>query len=68
MFGLIVLTPNGANLDVVATNDLYEGYNTYGGYPGHDSVTIHKLGPKETYGWAAQTFMMTVVMTLDGFP
>jgi hypothetical protein len=57
VFGLIVLTPNGANLDVVATNGLYEGYNAYGGYPEHDSVTIHKLGPKETYGWVAQTFM-----------
>ena len=57
VFGLIVLTPNGANLVVVATNDLYEGYNAYGGYPEHDSVTVHKLGPKETYGWVAQTFM-----------
>jgi hypothetical protein len=27
--GLIVLTPNGANLGVVATNDLYERFGTY---------------------------------------
>ena len=62
VLGLIVLTPNGANLAVVATNDLYEGYDTYGGYPQGDnivrpsseaSVTIHKLGPNETYGWVA---------------
>jgi hypothetical protein len=57
VFGLIVLTPNGANLGVVATDNLYEGYNSYGGYPGHDTVTVHKLGPNGTYGWLAQTFM-----------
>ena len=44
LLGLIVLTPNGANLGVVATNDLYEGYENYGGYPQHDTVTVHKLG------------------------
>jgi len=54
VFGLIVLTPNGANLDVVATNDLYEGFETYGGYPQHDAVTIHKLGPNGAYGWVAK--------------
>ena len=59
VLGLIVLTPNGANLGVVATNDLYEGYDTYGGYPGRyrpssdASVTVHKLGPNGTYGWVA---------------
>ena len=52
--GLIVLTPNGANLGVVATNDLYEGYESYGGYPQHDTVTVHKLGPNGTYGWVAK--------------
>jgi hypothetical protein len=30
LLGLIVLTPNGANLGVVGTNDLYEGYESYG--------------------------------------
>jgi hypothetical protein len=54
LLGLIVLTPNGANLDVVATNDLYEGYESYGGYPEHDTVTVHKLGPNGTYGWVAK--------------
>src|SRR5260370_12128093 len=54
VLGLIVLTPNGANLGVVATNDLYEGYDTYGGYPQHDLVTIHKLGPNGAYGWVAE--------------
>ena len=63
VLGLIVLTPNGAKLGLVATNDLYEGYDTYGGYPQGDnivrpgseaSVSIHKLGPNETYGWVAK--------------
>jgi hypothetical protein len=54
VLGLIVLTPNGANLGVVGTNDLYEGYEPYGGYPGHDTVTVRKLGPNGTYGWLAR--------------
>jgi hypothetical protein len=54
VLGLIVLTPNGANLGVVATNDLYEGYESYGGHPGHDTVTVRKLGPNGTYGWLAR--------------
>jgi hypothetical protein len=49
-----VLTPNGANLGVVATNDLYQGYESYGGYPEHDTVTVHKLGPNGRYGWVAK--------------
>ena len=53
LLGLIVLTPNGANLGVVGTNDLYERYESYGGYPEHDTVTVHKLGPNGTYGWVA---------------
>jgi hypothetical protein len=54
LLGLIVLTPNGAKLGVVGTNDLYEGYESYGGYPEHDSVTVRKLGPNGTYGWVAR--------------
>jgi hypothetical protein len=54
VLGLIALTPNGANLGVVATNGLYEGYDTYGRYPGHDSATVHKLGPNGAYGWVAR--------------
>jgi hypothetical protein len=54
VFGLIVLTPNGANLDVVATNGLYEGFEKYGRYPQHDAVTIHRLGPNGAYGWVAK--------------
>jgi hypothetical protein len=54
VFGLIVLTSNGTNLGVVATDELYEGYNAYGGYPQHDTVTVRKLGPNGTYGWLAQ--------------
>ena len=53
--GLIVLTPNGANLGVVATNDLYEWFGTYNRIPEHDTVTIHRLGPNETYGWIAKS-------------
>jgi hypothetical protein len=53
VFGLIVLTPRGANLGVVATT-LYEEFETYGGYPQHDSITIHRLGPSGAYGWAAK--------------
>ena len=54
LLGLIVLTPNGAKLGVVGTNDLYEGYESYGGYPERDSVTVRKLGPNGTYGWVAK--------------
>ena len=54
ILGLIVLTPNGANLGLVGTNDLYEGYMNYGGYPEHDTVTVHKLGPNGRYGWVAK--------------
>ena len=54
VFGLIVLTPNGANLGVVATNDLYEGYESYGGYPQHDTIAVRKLGPNGAYGWVAK--------------
>ena len=27
---------------------------TYGGYPQHDTVTVHKLGPNGRYGWVAK--------------
>ena len=53
VFGLIVLTPRGANLGVVATS-LYEGFEKYGRYPQHDAVTIHRLGPNGAYGWVAK--------------
>ena len=53
VLGLIVLTPNGANLGVVATNGLYVGYENYGGYPQRDTVTPHRLGPN-AYGWLAK--------------
>jgi hypothetical protein len=51
VFGLIVLTPNGANLDVVATNGLYEELANYGRYPRHDDITVRQLGPNQAYGW-----------------
>jgi hypothetical protein len=54
VIGLIVLTPNGANLGVVGKNDLYEGYENYGRYPQYDTVTVHRLGPNGTYGWVAK--------------
>ena len=53
--GLIVLTPNGANLGVVATNDLYEWFGSYNSIPQYDTVTIHRLGPNGTYGWLAKS-------------
>jgi hypothetical protein len=49
VLGLIVLTPKGVNLGLVATT-LYEGYEPYGGYPQRDTVTLHRLGPN-AYGW-----------------
>jgi hypothetical protein len=52
--GLIVLTPNGATLGVVATNDLYEWFQTYNRPPKHDAITIHRLGPNGAYGWVAE--------------
>jgi hypothetical protein len=54
VFGLIVLTPRGAHLGAVATNNLYEGFETYGRYPRPESVTIHRLGPNGAYGWVAE--------------
>jgi hypothetical protein len=52
VLGLIVLTPKGVNLGLVATT-LYEGYEPYGGYPQRDTVTLHRLGPN-AYGWLAK--------------
>jgi hypothetical protein len=54
VLGLIVLTPRGVNLGVVATT-LYEGYEPYGGYPQRDTVSLQQLGPN-TYGWLAKLF------------
>ena len=51
VFGLIVLTPNGAHLGVVATNGLYEEFANYGRYPRHDSIAVRQLGPNGAYGW-----------------
>jgi hypothetical protein len=51
VIGLIVLTPNGANLGVVATNGLYDEFRNYGRYPRHDSITVRQLGPNGAYGW-----------------
>jgi hypothetical protein len=53
VLGLIVLTPNGANLGVVATT-LHDEFESYGRYPQHDAVTIHALGPNGAYGWVAE--------------
>jgi hypothetical protein len=67
VFGLIVLTPNGANLGVVATDDLYEGYNSYGGYPGTTPLPFTNLDQTgRTAGWHRRS-CLTVVTTLDGF-
>jgi hypothetical protein len=53
LLGLIVLTPNGANLGVVATNGLFEGY--YGGYPDDASVNHSFCSfckfPQQSVGW-----------------
>ena len=57
VFGLIVLTPNGANLGVLATNGLYEEFANYGRYPQHDTVTVHKLGPNGKYGWVEAEYL-----------
>ena len=51
---LIVLTPNGENLGVIATSGLYEGYETYGRVPGRDAVSVRELGPNGAYGWIAK--------------
>jgi len=65
--GLIVLTPNGANLGVVATNDLYEWFQTYNRPPQHDSITIRQLGPNGAYGWVAKyRTQITVAWSIDG--
>jgi hypothetical protein len=53
ILGLIVLTPNGANLGVVATN-LYVPYGSWGLSPERKSVTFERLGPNGTYGWVAK--------------
>ena len=51
--GLIVLTTNGANLGVVATNGLYEAYESYGRPPRREDVKVRELGPNGAYGWVA---------------
>jgi len=53
--GLIVLTQNGANLGVVATNSLYEWFQTYNRPPNHNAITIQRLGPNGAYGWIAKS-------------
>jgi hypothetical protein len=53
LLGLIVLTPNGANLGVVATN-LHAPYGSWGRSPERDSVTFERLGPNGAYGWVAK--------------
>jgi hypothetical protein len=57
VMGLIVLTPNGANLGVVATNGLYEEFANYGRYPRHDLITVRQLGPNEAYGWVTAEYV-----------
>jgi hypothetical protein len=53
--GLIVLTPNGANLGVVATNDFYDWLLNYNRGIRPDTVTLHLLGPDGAYGWIAKS-------------
>ena len=53
--GLIVLTPNGATLGVVATNNLYEWFQTCNRPPNHNAITIQRLGPNGAYGWIAKS-------------
>lgn len=54
VLGLIVLSENGAQLDVVATNGLYEDFGSFGSVPPVTSFTIHELGPNGSYGWIIQ--------------
>jgi hypothetical protein len=54
VLGLIVLTPNGANLGVVATS-LHEEFQHSGLPPQRNSVTIQRLGPNGAYGWVAKS-------------
>src|SRR3954452_4633811 len=51
--GLIVLAPNGRTLGVVATNSLYEDFETYGRAPDRNSLSVRLLGPNDSYGWVA---------------
>jgi hypothetical protein len=49
--GLIVLTPNGPHLGIVASNSLYEDFGHWGMAVDRTSVAIRQLGSKGSYGW-----------------
>ncbi len=52
--GLLVLAPNGSNVALLAKNNLYEDYETYGRSPSPKMISIYRIGPGDNYGWIAQ--------------
>jgi hypothetical protein len=53
--GLIVLTPQGSTFGLVAKNDLYEGFGSFGTAGQSDDFAVRELGPNGTYGWIAKS-------------
>ena len=51
VLGLLVLSEDGAQLGVVATNNLYEDFGSFGTVPPVESLTVRELGPNGSYGW-----------------
>jgi hypothetical protein len=51
VLGLIVLSENGTQLGLVAKNNFYEDFGTYGSLPPVESFTLRELGPNGSYGW-----------------
>ena len=64
--GLIVLTQNGANLGVVATNSLYEWFQTYNRPPNHNAIAIQRLGPNGGIWLDSQVGRKSVAGNIDG--
>ena len=54
VLGLIVLAENGEQLGVVARNNLYEDFGTFGTVPPTTSFAVRELGPNNAYGWVIE--------------
>ena len=48
--GLIVLAEHGSQFKVVAKNDLFENFGSWGSAPGRDAFAVRELGPHGSYG------------------
>jgi hypothetical protein len=49
--GLIVLTPQGSTFGLIAKNDLYEEFGSFGTVGQSHDFAVRELGPNGRYGW-----------------